>query len=155
MIRTIKAYSVAVNRGKWAVLEAIAEAYAAEKADHLAAFADDALFGSVGRSETYRDALLDVKYVSPHGLQGRMWKLALKDAYETVLKNWAALAVDLRGRIHRLTGWSTAQKHYALWVLKDEHRLARLVGEAAPLAEHIDIAMTARRQVQNYLFLIT
>lgn len=118
MIRTIKAYSLAVNTDKWAVLEAIAQAYAAEKADPLATFGHDAIFGNTDQYEQFRDALLDANDTSPHGLQGRMWKFALKDAYETVLKNWAALAVEWRGRLHPLTGWSAAQKHYALCCLK-------------------------------------
>src|SRR5579859_1747903 len=151
MIRTIKAYSLEVNPGKWAVLEAIAQAYAAEKADHLATFANDAVFGNTDQYEQFRDALLDAGYTSPHGLQGRMWKLALKDAYETVLKNWAALAVELRGRVQQRTGWSAAQKRYALWLLKDERRLARLVGEAGPVAAPIALTVENRRQVQSYL----
>src|SRR4051794_34017788 len=132
MNRTIKAYSVAMNRAKWSALEAIVQAYAAEKADHLQVFNDDGLFGTIAKHEQFRDALLDSAYTSPHDLQARMWKMALKDAYETVLKNWAALAVDLRGRVNRQLGWSKEQKHYANWLLKNEQRLARLVGEAAP-----------------------
>src|SRR5579862_9831853 len=149
MIRTIKAYSLEVNPGKWAVLEAIAQAYAAEKADHLATFANDAIFGNTDHYEQFRDALLDAGYTSPHGLQGRMWKLALKDAYETVLKNWAALAVELRGRVQQRTGWSAAQKRYALWLLKDERRLARLVGEAGPVAARIALTVENRREVRR------
>jgi putative transposase len=151
MHRTIKAYSLDVNVGKWAVLESIAAAYAAEKGDHLHTFANDTIFGNTQRYEQFRDALLDAQYISPHGLQGRMWKLALKDAYETVVKQWASLTVELRGQMQALTGWSGAQKHYARWLLKDEKRLARLVGEAAPLAAHIDLTLEARKQVQNYL----
>ena len=40
MIRTIKACSLAVNRGKWAMLERITQAYAAEKADLFRRVAD-------------------------------------------------------------------------------------------------------------------
>src|SRR5512133_2997738 len=124
MIRTIKAYSLEMNRNKWSELEAVAQAYASEKADHLQTFNDAAIFGNLATHEQFRDALLDSDYTSAYALQARMWKLALKDAYETVVKQWAALAVDLRGRIHPRTGWSPAQKHYALWLLKDEQRLA-------------------------------
>src|SRR5258708_4914080 len=132
MIRTIKAYSLEMNRDKWSTLESIVQAYAAEKADHLQSFNYDAIFGNVDKQEQFRDALLDSDYTSPHDLQARMWKMALKDAYETVLKQWAALAIDLRGKVGQLTGWSKEQKHYAYWLLKDDKRLARLVGEAAP-----------------------
>lgn len=151
MIRTIKAYSLEVNRGKWVQLEAIAQAYVAEKADHLQTFGNAAIFGNTANYEQFRDALLDAHYTSPHGLQGRMWKLALKEAYETVLKQWASLALELRGKVGQLQAWSGEQKHYALWLLKDEKRLARLVGESAPLAAHIALSLKQRQQVQNYL----
>src|SRR5439155_7559333 len=67
------------------------------------------------------------------------------------LKNWAVLAIALRGRVQRQSGWSKAQQHYANWLLKDEQRLARLVGEAAPIAEGIALTLEQRKQVQNYV----
>jgi len=151
MLRTIKACSLSVNRAKWQALEVLAQAYAAEKADHLAAFNTDWLFGDTPKQEQFRDALLDSDYSSPHGLQARMWKMALKDGYETVLKQWAALVVSLRGRVSQQNTWSKRQKHYANWLLKDEHRLARLVGGRAPLSLAIELTRDERRQVQNYL----
>src|SRR5579864_4810674 len=98
-MRTIKAYSLKMNRDKWQGLQAIADAYAAEKNDHLWAFGDDLIFAAYDNQEQNRDALLDAKYANAHNLQGRMWKMALKDAYETVLRNWAALAEELRGKV--------------------------------------------------------
>ncbi len=144
MIRTIKAYSLALNTGKWAELQGIAQAYAAEKNDYLWAFGDDLTFAGYDKQEQCRDALLDSDYTSPHGLQARMWKLALKDAYETVLRNWAALSEELRH-------WTAQQRHYANWLLKSEKRLAQLVGGRAPLAEHIALTYRQRKQVQQYL----
>src|SRR6185369_5480991 len=151
MIRTIKAYSLELNTQKWRDLERLAWAYAAEKADHLQTFNHDAIFGTTDKSEQFRDALLDSGYEAPHELQARMWKMALKDAYETVLKQWAILLIALRGKVGQLTGWSKEQKHYANWLLKDEKRAARLVGTAAPLAKDIPLTLQQRQQVQNYL----
>src|SRR5207253_5961073 len=58
-MRTVKAYSVALNHSKWAALRAIAQAYAAEKQDHLWALGDDLTFAGYDKQEQYRDALLD------------------------------------------------------------------------------------------------
>src|SRR5579859_7695270 len=82
-MRTIKAYSLSLNQDKWAALQAIAQAYAAEKNDHLWAFGDDLTFANYEAQEQCRDALLDAQYANAHELQARMWKMALKDAYET------------------------------------------------------------------------
>ena len=150
-MRTIKAYSLSLNRDKWAALYAIAQAYAAEKNDHLWAFGDDLTFANYDRQEQCRDALLDADYETPQGLQGRMWKMALKDAYETVLRNWAALAEELRGRVAGQKDWTGPQKHYANWLLKNEKRLAQLAGGKAPVADHIALSYRQRKGVQNYL----
>jgi hypothetical protein len=42
-----------------------------------------------------------------------MWKMALKDAYETVLKNWAALAAEIKPLLFEHPGWNETQQHYA------------------------------------------
>jgi IS605 OrfB family transposase len=151
MLRTIKAYSLAINPIKWGGLELLAQAYAGEKADHLSTFNTDASFGNTDHYEQFRDTLLDSAYTSLHELQARMWKMALKDAYETILKNWAILAIDLRGKVSQLSGWSKEQKHYANWLLKNEKRLARCVGEVAPIAQDIQLTVAQRQQVQHYL----
>jgi putative transposase len=132
-------------------LQAIAQAYAAEKNDHLWAFGDDLTFATYEAQEQCRDALLDAQYANAHGLQARMWKMALKDAYETVLRTWAALAEDLRSRVSGQKAWTVQQKHYANWLLKREQRLAQLAAARAPVAEHIVLSIKQRKVVQNYL----
>ena len=122
-------------------MESNAQAYASEKADHLETFGNDAIFGNTDKHEQFRDALLDANYISPHGLQARMWKMALKDSYETVLKNWAELASDLQGRVARVAGWSKEQKQYANWLLGDGQRRARVVGESSPISDHIALSL--------------
>src|SRR5579859_330091 len=150
-MRTIKAYSLRVNRDKWVGLVSIAQAYAAEKNDHLWAFGDDLVFASYDRQEQSRDALLDAQYANVHGLQARMWKMALKDAYETVLRNWAALSEELRGQVGGQKDWTAEQKHYANWLLVREKRLAQISGGQGPIADHIAVTYRQRKQVQNYL----
>ncbi len=51
-----------------------------EKNTHLQAFASDRYFSECVSDRTRRDALVADRYVSPEGLQGRMWKMSLKDA---------------------------------------------------------------------------
>lgn len=51
--------------------------------------------GLPGR-RAYRDRLLPAGYESPQGLQARMCKQALTDAYETLAKFWAAVADEMR-----------------------------------------------------------
>src|SRR5260221_8761856 len=150
-MRTIKAFSLSLNRDKWERLQAIAQAYAAEKNDHLWAFGDDLTFAAYHRQEQCRDALLDARYANAHGLQGRLWKMALKDSYETVLRNWAALGEVLRGRVASQKGWTAQQKHYANWLLSSEKRLAQLCGGNAPMAQYISLTYQQRKRVQNYL----
>ena len=149
--RTIKAYSLTLNRDKWTRLQGIVAAYTAEKNDQVWALGDDLTYANYDNQEQCRDALMDAGYASPHGLQNRLWKMALKDAYETVARNWAALAETLRGCVAAQQAWTGRQRHYANWLLKSEQRLAQLAGGRAPVAEHIGLAYRQRKQVQNYL----
>src|SRR5215831_10066919 len=43
------------------------------------------------------------------------------------------------------------QKHYAYWLLNDEHRFSRLIVDRAPINEKISLSVRERKQVQNYL----
>jgi putative transposase len=89
----------------------------------------------------------------------RMWKLAQKDAYETVKKQWAALAESIRPLVaaHRTnstpdaTSWTDDQVRYAYWVLADPRRLAQLVGGQAVIPRHFKIESVQRKGAGNYL----
>jgi transposase len=110
----------------------------------------DATFAASTSERTRRDELIAAHYASPHGLQARMWKLAQKDSYETVEKQWAALREELSSLIQRHESWSEAAKHYANWLIYTPQRMAELVGERAPQP---NFAVTAKEQhtVRNYL----
>lgn len=100
-MRTIRRISLPLNRAKWEALREMARHYRAEKNAHLPHYHQDAYF-AVGASErVYRDELVAAHYANPNGLQGRMWKMAQKDAYETVEKQWAALREELSPLIQR------------------------------------------------------
>ncbi|MBO0723995.1 MAG: recombinase family protein, partial [Blastocatellia bacterium] len=76
--------------------------------------------------------------------------LALKEAFETEVKYWAAIASEIHPRIAS-RGWTSDQKHYAYWLLIDEHRFSLLVLDRAPISEKISLTVRERKQVQNYL----
>lgn len=83
------------------------------------------------------------KYKSPYHLQARQWKIAQKDAYETVDKNGSALAVEIKSLIaqHKKV-WTDAEMHYAYWRTCSPKRMAELVdSHCAPRPEHFDISL--------------
>jgi putative transposase len=158
-MRTIKRISYPLNQGKYEVIREIASAYAREKQEHLPDYQDDVLFGRHRNERTLRDELVRTGYRSRHGVSARMWKLAQKDAYETVKKQWAALAERIRPLVvaHRTSNssgdtiWTDNQMRYAYWVLSDPRRLAQLVGGEAVIPKHFKIEAGPRKVVGNYL----
>ncbi|MBN1888803.1 MAG: hypothetical protein JW850_12480, partial [Thermoflexales bacterium] len=150
-MRTIRRVSYPLNRGKWDALVELVQHYAREKDAHLVFFGQAGRFAAYFSHRTRRDELVRSGYASPHGLQARAWKAALKDAHETVSKRWSTLAASLRPRVAHQAHWSEAQQHYAYWLLKSPQRLAQLVGSRAPEPEHFEIDPAGRRQVRNYL----
>ena len=158
-MRTIKRISYPLNQNKYAAIREIASAYAREKQEHLPDYQDDALFGRHRNERTLRDQLVRAGYRSPHGVSARMWKLAQKDAYETVKKQWAALAERIRPLVaaHRSgsglgdVNWTDDQMRYAYWLLSDVRRLAQLVGGEAVIPKHFKIDAGQRKVVGNYL----
>src|SRR5688572_28256401 len=149
-MRTIKRISHKLNRGKFEALQEVASAYTREKQEHGLVYHDDALFGSHASERTRRDGLVKDKYKSPHGICGRMWKLAQKEAYEMVQKQWAALAEEIKPLIgaHQVgkdgkascgTVWSESQLRYAYWLIYTPRRMAEFVAGQAPLPSHFDI----------------
>jgi putative transposase len=158
-MRTIKRISYPLNQGKYEAIREIASAYAREKQEHLSDYQDDALFGRHRNERTLRDELVRAGYRSPHGVSARMWKLAQKDAYETVKKQWAALAERIKPLVaaHRTgnglgdSNWADDQMRYAYWVLSEPRRLAQLVGGQAVIPRHFKIESVRRKVGGNYL----
>lgn len=161
-MRTIRRISCQLNRGKFDALQEIASAYAREKQEHLPVYHADALFAVPPDERTRRDALVKDKYTSPHGVQGRMWKLAQKDAYETVLKQWAALKEEIKPLIgaHQAgkdgaapcgAVWTETQLRYAYWLTYTPQRMAELMSGPAPIPSHFQTEPEERKVVRNYL----
>lgn len=154
MKRTIKRHSREMNEGKWRTVAAIAASYARQKDSFLLKYGPASMFGQYRGERQARDELVAAGYESPLGLQGRQWKLALKDAFETIERQWLALAERLRPLViaQRKQGrFMEEQAHYAFWVLKSARRMAQLVGDKAPTPEHFEIEENERRQAVVYL----
>jgi putative transposase len=158
-MRTIKRISQPLNQGKYEAVREIASAYAREKQEHLPGYQDDALFGRHRNERILRDELVRAGYRSPHGVSARMWKLAQKDAYETVKKQWAALAERIRPLVaaHRAdnclsdASWTDNQMRYAYWILSDPRRLAQLIGGQAVIPRHFKLEAGRHKVIRNYL----
>lgn len=151
MRRTVKRYSRAINRGKRNRLGNIVRAYAKEKQNHLLYYTAGNNFAQDRSEREQRDRLVKEGYRSRSGVQGRMWKAALKEARETVVKYWAALGEKLRHKVRSKTEWSEAERHYAFWLLLDERRIHALIKARAPENPRIELSEAAKRKVRNYL----
>jgi hypothetical protein len=86
---------VRLSGAKAAALDEVITAYAAEKDSHLR-WLTPARFAALKGEREHRDDLVQQGYISPYGLQARMWKAAWKDAYETIDKFFLALAEEAK-----------------------------------------------------------
>jgi putative transposase len=158
-MRTFKRHSEKINRDKWNALCLIARQYRAEKNTHLSSYyASDKNYASDPSDRSRRDYLVKQKYRSLQGLQARMWKLALKEAYETVDKQWAALIEELRSMVYsqkRIGKWSDVEVHYAYWLLQSTKRFVESVSCDAPAPAHFEVIEDSQRRIRNYLRRVT
>jgi len=148
--RCLRRQSVCLNRGKADELGSVIGAYAKEKDAHLKALTP-AVFAGTPNDRAYRDHLVARNYKSPYGLQARMWKMAMKDAYETMVKYWASIAQDIRPLVYRKRNWTDAMRHYAFWLLVDPKRVAALYRRATPIPTKFEIPKAERSAVVNII----
>lgn len=157
-MRTFKRHSEKINQAKWNQLCLIARCYRAEKNKHLPYYAADKNYATDQSHHIRRDKLVKQKYISPRRLQARMWKLALKESYETVDKQWAALIVELRSMVYsqkRRERWNDVETHYAYWLLKSRKRFVGAISNDAPEPTHFEVGKDSQRRVRNYLRRVT
>lgn len=50
--------------------------------------------------------------------------MAANNAYETMVKHWAAILESLRPLVHRMRNWTVAMRHNALWLLASPTQVA-------------------------------
>jgi putative transposase len=144
--RCVRRQSVRLNRGNADELGSIISLYAKEKDAHLKALTP-AVFAGTPNDRAYRDQLVARNYKSPYGLQARMWKMAVKDAYETMVKYWASIAEGIRPLVYRKRNWTDAMRHYAFWLLVDPKRVAALYARATPIPTKFEISKAERSAV--------
>lgn len=150
-MRTIRRVSLKLNHTKWDRLCDMAGRYRDEKNAHLPHYHVDAQFAAEFSLRDRRDELVTAGYTNAHGLQGRMWKMAQKDAYETVEKQWAALRTGLAPHIQRHEDWSEVARHYANWLIYTPRRMAQLVSGRAPTPTAFSVSEAEQHMVRNYL----
>src|SRR5215813_11494906 len=149
-MRTVRRESIKLNQAKFDALERIARAFASDKQDHLDFYQRDLNFSEAHSYRLRRDELKTTSHHASTPLPVHASDLAVKEAFESEVKYWAAVAAEIHPRIAPRQ-WADEQKHYAFWLLKDEHRFSLLILDRAPINEKISLAISERRQVQNYL----
>src|SRR5215471_5020670 len=149
-MRTVRRESLKLNKAKFNALERLARAFAKDKQTHLDFYQHDLNFAE---AHSYRLRRNDLKTINHHAstpLPVHASDLAVKEAFETEVKYWAAIASEIHPRIASRE-WTPEQKHYAFWLLCDERRFSHLILDRAPINEKIALAVGERKQVQNYL----
>src|SRR5262245_25401439 len=149
-MRTVKRQSVKLNQGKFERLERLARAFAQDKQLHLDFYQAGLTFSEVRDWKSRRTALKITSHHDQTPLAVHASDLAVKEAFETELKDWAAVAARIHPRIGS-RAWTDEQKHDAYWSLCDARRFAALILGRAPIQETISWTLAHRKQAQNYL----
>src|SRR5215467_1042635 len=149
-MRTVRRESLKLNQAKFDALEGIARAFAYDKQTHLDFYQRDLNFAEAHSYRLRRNELKSANHHASTPLPVHASDLAVKEAFETEVKYWAAIAADIHPRIGSLQ-WTEEQKRYAFWLLCDERRFSHLILDRAPINEKIALAVGERKQVQNYL----
>ncbi len=121
-MRTIKRDTYQLNKGKLQEVKDLCVAYSREKRYWLDVFRMSENQARLKRHREVRNEAIASGYISPNGLQARMWKLALVDAAETWEKYWQAAFVEARRRIAKNNTLAEDQRRYLYWLLKDYNR---------------------------------
>jgi hypothetical protein len=149
-MRTARRESLKLNKAKFDALKHIARAFASDKQTHLDFYQHDLNFSVAYSYRLRRNELKGSNHHASTSLPVHASDLAVKEAYETEVKYWAAIAADIHLRIPSRQ-WTDEQKHYAFWLLCDEHRFSHLILDRAPINEKINLTFQDRKHVQNYL----
>ena len=149
-MRTVRRESLKLNQAKFDALEGSARAFAYDKQAHLDFYQRDLNFPYAHSYRLRRNELKTTDHHASTPLPVHASDLAVKEAFETEVKYWAAFASEIHPRIASRQ-WTDEQKHYAYWLLADERRFSRLIVDRAPINEKITLAVRERKQVQNYL----
>jgi hypothetical protein len=132
-MRTTKRQTLPLNTNKLTGLKTLIVAYGREKRfwlDYLRNWNDQA---RLDQYRQVRNEFVKAKYRSKNNLQGRHWKLALKEAFETWDKYWEAIFVKVRSRIARRS-FTESERRYAYLLLKRYELFAAMMQGKVPEA---------------------
>lgn len=160
-MRTIKQYSEKLSKNQIEKFLSIVVPYNEQKDAFLVEYASLKwlpLISSSSKQKAIRDRLVASGFTSPFGLQARQWKLALDDAFQTVLRYWEAnIALLKSDYLYRHDGLSDDEKHYANWLLYKgkhernfEHILA-IYNDTDVTSDTINLDEKGRKKVRSYL----
>src|SRR5262249_20543283 len=147
-MRTVQPRSLNLNQGKWEAIERFAQAFAQDKPAHLDFYQTKGNFAEAVGWRERRDAVKESDHHQKTPLPVHASDLAVKEAYETELKDWASLAeqIEVSGR-----DGTEEQKHYANWLLYDAQRFSALILGRAPIHERRHLTLEQRKQAQSNL----
>src|SRR5215468_3817400 len=111
-MRTVRRQSLKLNKAKFDALERIARAFASDKQTHLDFYQHGLNFSEAPSYRLRRSELKTTNHHASTPLPVHASDLALKEAFETEVKYWAAIASEIHHRIASRQ-WTDEQKHYA------------------------------------------
>ncbi len=149
-MRTIKRESLEINNEKYLRIEEIVTAYSREKDYFIQKFSSIEKLSEIGKYYEVRNELLRINYNSLNQLQGRVWKLALKDALETQVKYWENLFEKITPYIHKNPNLNEKQRHYCFWIMKDYQKVQKVLLGKRPIPK-FDISKKEIYKASKYL----
>ena len=148
-MRTVKRVTLPLNAAKLGLLQAEANAYAQEKRYWLKQFEKVEIRPLIKLHRELRDQAIKAGYVSPNGLQARMWKLALIDAADTWDRHWKALFDKVRSAIGKRSDFTPEQRHYAFWLLSGYSQFFACLDGSVPTNSKIAVTEAGRVAVAH------
>src|SRR5262245_45985620 len=109
-MRTVRRQSLKLNRAKFDALNRIARAFAKDKQSHLDFYQHNLNFALADSYRLRRNELKGSDHHASTPLPVHASDLAVKEAFETELKYWAAIASEIHPRITSRQ-WISEQKH--------------------------------------------
>lgn len=149
-MRTIKRVSVEINSEKYVNIEEIVTAYSREKDYFLQMFSSIEKLDSISKYYEVRNELVKINYNSVNKLQGRVWKLALKDALETQARYWERIFEKIKPYIHKNPNLNEKQRHYCFWIMKDYEKVKKVLLGQRPVPK-FDISLSEIYKASKYL----
>jgi len=151
MKRTAILRSLELNEGKFQNLCQFVDAYAKQKDAFLVQYAHLKSLDKL-KSNELRDSLVESEFQSPFGLKARAWKLALKDALQTIRMYWETATTEVIKYIYRR--FQGSARTYATWLLGNAKRIRDVVTGKMPSGKPVGkfkLAEPEKRQTLKYV----